>query len=182
MSAAEQAGLQSSQAAAQEPLTAAEVSSSTADSQPRSASQTPAAGSDDSMTTSAAAVHDAATAAPQCDHGKARSATAVADAAPAVQYGSPPTLRPICTRRSSSMDVSKRGEDSMSIDSADPGYLAAGQSGLHAPGSANSMQTSPIFGVASGSSQTFTPAQNHTVHVPKQGTSALTRKVICNDT
>lgn len=192
MPAAEQADLGSSQAAAQEPLMAAAAASSTTDSQPLSASQTPAAGGKpSSMATCAAAVHDAtvatpgcdhsgvmsttavddaATAMPSCDHSMARSTTAVGGAATAAQYGSPPTLRPIRTRRSSSSDVPKRENmTTMSISNEDPGHLAAGQSGLQASGRANSMHSSPIFGLASGSSQALTPAQDRTAQMPKQG-------------
>lgn len=139
MPAAKQAGLQSSQAAAQEPLMAAAASSSTADSQTLSASQTSAAGAESSIMPTSA------------------------------QYGSPATLRPIRTRRSSSSDTPKKENMSVSISSADPGHLAAGQTGLQASGRANSMHSSPIFGLASGSSQAFTPAQDRTAQMPKQG-------------
>ena len=166
MSAAEQC----SQAAAQEPLMAAAVSSSPADSQTLSASQTSAAGAESSVVaTSAATVRGAATAAPGCDYSMARSTTAVGGAATAAQYGSPPTLRPIRTRRSSSSDIPKRENVLMSSSSGDPGHLAAGQFGLQASGRANSMHSSPIFGLASGSSQAFTPAQDRTAQMPKQG-------------
>lgn len=191
MPPAEQADLESCQAAAQEPLMAAAVSSSTTGSPRSNTGQTSAAGAEpSSLATCAAAVHDAtaampgfnhsgvrsttavddaATATPSCDHIMARSTTAVGGAATAAQYGSPPTLRPIRTCRSSSSDVPKREHVSMSISSEDPGHLAARQIGLQASGRANSMHSSPIFGLASGSSQAFTPAQDRTAQMPKQG-------------
>ena len=175
MSAAEQAALPSGQTATQEPLMAAEVSTSTADSQPLSVSPTPAAsGSDDSLATSAAAVHDAPTAASGRDHSMAWSAAG--GAATAAKYNSPPSLRPVRTRRSSSSDVPKRENIPMSIDSGDPGHLAAGQSGLQASGRANSMHSSPVFGLTSGGSQAFTPAQQHVAQMPKQGLFCLDMK------
>lgn len=167
--AAEQAGLQSSQAAAEAPLLAAAVSPVIADSQSTSTSPTLTADADRSMATSAVAAQDTATAASGCDHSMPGSPTAVGDTATAAGYGTPTTLRPIRTRRASSSDVSKRECSSVSVSGGDPGHLAAGQSGLQASGRANSLYSSPIFGLASGSSQAFSPARHHTAQMPKQG-------------
>lgn len=170
MPAAEQAAdLQQGQAAAEAPSMAAAISPAAADTQPSTPGQTLTADAVCSMATSAVATQDAATAASGCDRSMPGSPTAVGDTATAAGYGSPATLRPIRTRRASSSDVSMRESSPVSVSGADPGHLAAGQSGLQAYGRANSLYSSPIFGVASGSSQAFSPARDQTAQMPRPG-------------
>lgn len=169
MPASEQAGLQRGQAAAEEQPEAAAASPATANSQPSSTSQALTADDDHSVATSAVAAYDMATAGLGCDRSMPGSPTAVGGTATAAGFGSPTTLRPIRTRRASSSDASKRESSTMSVSGGDPGHLAAGQSGLQASGRANSLYSSPIFGLASGRSQAFSPAQDHTAQMPRQG-------------
>ena len=154
---AEQAGLPSSQSEVQEPFAAA---STNADTQPSTITQTPPASADHSMASSAAAVGEAPIAVD-------KATTTVDEAATAVQCSSPSRLRPILTRRSNSCDVAR--SETMSAPAIDAGHLAAGQSGLQASGRANSMQSSPIYGLATAGSQAFSPSPDPTARVPKQG-------------
>lgn len=147
---AEQAGLQRGEAAMQDPhvaaLAAAAVPSATADSQPFSASPTAAALPPDHM---------------------ASPATAVVETATAAQCSSPGALQPIVTCRPNSCDVARA--EGMSRPAAEAGHLVAGRSGLQVSGRASSMQSSPIYGLATAGSQSFTPTRGPTAQMPRQG-------------
>ena len=93
-------------------------------------------------------------------------ATAADETATAVYSSSPVVLKPIMTGKSESSEVEQGGMGSSAMD---PGHLAAGGRGLAESGRANSMQSSPIFGVASAGSQAFTPTQNRAGHSLRQG-------------
>ncbi|KAL3158899.1 hypothetical protein ABBQ32_011614 [Trebouxia sp. C0010 RCD-2024] len=144
---AEQAGLQRGEAAMQDPhVAAAAVPSATADSQPLS-------------------INPTTTAVPS-DH-VASPSTAVVETATAAQCSSPGALQPILTCRSNSCDMATA--EGMSRPAAEAGHLIARQSGLQVSGRASSMQSSPIYGLATDGSQTFTPTRGPTAQMPRQG-------------
>ena len=86
-----------------------------------------------------------------------KPATAGGEASTVMQSSSPVVLKPIITGNSESSEVKQEGKG---ISAMDSGHLTAGGSGLAESGRANSMQSSPIFGVASAGSQAFTPMQS----------------------
>lgn len=137
-------------------VAAAAVPSATADSQPLS-------------------INPTTTAVPS-DH-VASPSTAVVETATAAQCSSPGALQPILTCRSNSCDMATA--EGMSRPAAEAGHLIARQSGLQVSGRASSMQSSPIYGLATDGSQTFTPTRGPTAQMPRQGPHRPDTSLLC---
>ena len=97
--------------------------------------------------------------------------TADNEVATAVQCSSPDALRPVSTGKAASNAVDR--QDKVSSPGVNSGHLGSEHIRLAVSGRANSMQSSPIYGVASAGSQAFTPMRHSADQRLKQGVYRL---------